>query len=78
VIAARIAMLALAIVLFSFAIHERANAGQVFGATVLLGDRVLGNHPLGAHAWITSIAARRASPPVTRGLTIGRRKPASR
>jgi hypothetical protein len=62
------ALLALAIVLFSFAIHPRADIGSVFAATVLLGVAgttvcflLLGGSALGIYAMVRQPACRRAA-----------------
>ena len=62
------AVLALAIVLFSFAIHPRADVGSVFAATVLLGMAgtaacflLLGGSALGIYAMVRQPACRRVA-----------------
>jgi hypothetical protein len=62
------ALLALAITIFSFTIHERADIGTVWGATLLLGIAgtaaclaLLGGSTLGIYAMVAQPACRRAA-----------------
>ena len=66
------ALLGVAILLFSFAIHERADVGSVFAATVLLGMAgttvcvlLLGGSALGIYAMVRQAAVRRPAPIVS-------------